>query len=180
LALVKSLAEMHGGNVEAHSEGPGRGSEFVVRLPVAAGTAPAEAAPIRRPEAMPGPAGGRRVLVVDDNEDVRSTLAGMLARMGNDVWTAQDGLQAVAAAARFRPEQVLLDLRMPNLNGYDAAQRIREQPGGRDVILVAHTGWGQEQDRQRVREAGFDHHLTKPVDPAVLEELLAHLSHRAS
>jgi PAS domain S-box-containing protein len=171
LTLVRRLTEMHGGSVEARSEGPGRGSEFVVRLPVV----------LAGPARDEGPAGGagessrRRILVVDDNRDSAMSLALMLQLMGNEVRTAHDGLEAVQAAEVFRPDVGLLDIGLPRLNGYDAARRIRSQPWGRDVVLIAVTGWGQEDDRRRSKEAGFNFHMVKPVEPAALEKLLAGL-----
>ena len=169
LWLVRRLVELHGGTIEARSDGPGKGSAFVVRLPIAAGPAPATA-----PAPAPGaPRVGRRILVVDDNRDSATSLALMLQLMGNEVRTAHDGAEGIEAAAAFRPEVVLLDLGMPRLNGYDAARKLREQPWGRNLLLVALTGWGQESDRARSKDAGFDHHLVKPVEPATLERLLA-------
>jgi PAS domain S-box-containing protein len=171
LSIVKRLVEMHGGTVEARSGGLGQGSEFVVRLPVLAPAA--EAA--RGPEAADG--GGvmarRRILVADDNEDSAASLAMMLSLMGNEVHTAHDGVEAVEAAAAFRPEVILLDIGMPRMNGYDACRAIREQPWGKDVVLLALTGWGQDEDKRKSREAGFDDHLVKPVEPATLERKLA-------
>ncbi len=171
LWLVRRLVELHGGTVEAKSGGPGEGSTFVVRLPRATGPAPAATA---EPAAAP-PRVGRRILVVDDNRDSATSLALMLQLMGNETRTAHDGAEGIEAAAAFRPDVMLLDLGMPRLNGYDAARRIREQPWGRDLVLVALTGWGQDSDRARSRAAGFDHHLVKPVEPATLETLLASL-----
>jgi PAS domain S-box-containing protein len=173
LTIVKRLAEMHGGSVEAHSEGPGKGSEFVIRLPVVRAAAPdrlAEdgAAPDR-------PLTRRRILVVDDNTDAAGSLAMVLQMMGNEVRTARDGLEGVAAAEEFTPDVVLLDIGMPRLNGYDACRRIRELPRGKGAVIVALTGWGQDEDKRRSREAGFDGHLVKPVEPAALEKLLADL-----
>ncbi len=169
LALVKGLVEMHGGTVEAHSEGPGRGSTFVVSLPVAPGPAGGEPAAAR-----PGHAkGGRnRILVVDDNRDAAASLGMMLSLLGNDTRTAHDGLQALELAEAFRPDVILLDIGLPKLNGYDACRRIRRESWGRGMLIVAATGWGGEDDRRRSREAGFDHHLVKPVDPVQLQELL--------
>jgi CheY-like chemotaxis protein len=173
LTIVKRLAEMHGGSVEAHSEGPGQGSEFVIRLPAGRATAdrPAEngAAPDR-------PLTRRRILVVDDNTDAANSLAMVLRMMGNEVRTARDGLEGVDAAEKFAPDVVLLDIGMPRLNGYDACRRIRELPRGKEAVIVALTGWGQDDDKRRSREAGFDGHLVKPVEPAALEKLLADLS----
>jgi CheY-like chemotaxis protein len=114
----------------------------------------------------------RRILVVDDNTDASSTLAMLLKLTGNEVETAHDGLAAIAAAERFRPDVMLLDIGLPKLNGYDACRRIREQPWGQDILLIAATGWGQEDDRRQSTEAGFDHHLVKPVDFEMLTKLL--------
>lgn len=168
LTLVKQLVEMHDGGVTAHSDGPGRGSEFRVRLPLlnepqTDESPPDEQATQSRP---------RRILVVDDNQDSAASLAMLLNMSGNETRVAHDGLQAVEAAERFRPDLVLLDIGLPKLNGYDVCRRIRRQPWGKDIMIVAVSGWGQEQDRQRSREAGFDHHMVKPVDLASLTELL--------
>jgi PAS domain S-box-containing protein len=172
LTLVKRLTELHGGRVEAHSEGPGRGSEFVVRLPAAAeqdrggeppaGQRPEDATPHRR-----------RVLVVDDNTDAADSLALLLRLAGQDVRAAYDGPSALALAGEFRPELVFLDIGMPGMDGYEVARRLRQQPGVDGLTLVALTGWGQEEDRDRSREAGFDLHLIKPVEPGALDRLLA-------
>ena len=171
LHLVKRLVEMHGGAVEARSEGSGCGSEFVVRLPLALSLHPiAPATPDEAPSALPSIL--RRVLVADDNEDAVVTLALMLTHYGHDVRTASDGQEAVALAAAFRPHVILLDIGMPKLNGYEACRRIRAQAGSETMILVALTGWGQTEDKRRALEAGFDHHLVKPVDPTALDRLL--------
>ncbi len=172
LTLVKNLVELHGGTVEVHSDGPNRGSEFVVRLPVLA-----EQPRAAEPNAA-GPAGaaGRRILVVDDNRDSAESLADLLQLTGHQTHTCYDGLAAVEAAAAFRPDVALLDIGLPKLNGYEAARRIREQPGGQGMILVALTGWGQEEDRQMAHDAGFDGHMIKPVDFAALMKLLAGLT----
>ena len=170
LTLVKTLVEMHGGTVEARSDGPGRGSEFVVRLPMAANEArPASAAAVPRTPA----ATGRRVLSSTTTRTARSRLAMMLRIGGHETQTAHDGLQAIAAAERFRPDAMLLDIGLPSLNGYEVCRRIRQQPWGKDLLLVAVTGWGQEEDRQRSNEAGFDTHVVKPVKPAAILQLLA-------
>jgi PAS domain S-box-containing protein len=172
LSLVKGLVEKHGGSVAAHSDGPGRGSEFVVRLPAAV-RAPAEG---RAAPPHPGDgAGGRRILVVDDNRDAAASLATLLGVMGNQTRTGHDGLQALEVGEAFRPEVIFLDIGMPRLNGYEAARRIRQSAWGAGVVLVALTGWGQEDDRRRSHEAGFNFHLVKPVEPAALEALLAGL-----
>ncbi|HEY7817078.1 MAG TPA: ATP-binding protein, partial [Vicinamibacteria bacterium] len=170
LALVRSLVEMHGGVVEAKSEGPGRGSEFVVRLSL---IEPHQGPPLTEREARSSTASRLRILVVDDNEDAASSLAMMLQILGNEVKVAHDGLQALAAAETFVPQVILLDLGMPKMNGYDAARRFRELPWGRDAVLVAVTGWGQDDDRRRTENAGFNFHLVKPVEPSALDELLS-------
>ncbi|HKH47267.1 MAG TPA: response regulator [Thermoanaerobaculia bacterium] len=120
-----------------------------------------------------GRAAPRRILVADDNADSASSMALLLEILGNEVRTAFDGLEAVEVAAAFRPDVILLDIGMPRLDGYDACRRIREQPWGRDVVLIALTGWSQEEDVRQSRDAGFDHHLVKPVEPATLEKVLA-------
>ncbi len=172
LTLVKRLVEMHGGTVEARSKGPAQGSEFVVRLPVAAeGKATEKHAAGGVENDVPRPK--RRILVVDDNRDSVDSLALMLRMTGNEVRTAHDGVEAVDAAATFNPEIILLDIGLPRLNGFDAARRIREQVGSKNIVIVALTGWGQEEDRRRSQEAGFDHHMVKPVDPQSLMKLLA-------
>lgn len=172
LTLVKSLVEMHGGMVEAHSDGLGRGSRFVVRLPVL------DEARQPVPES---PAGGeatvgRRILIVDDNEDGADSLAMLLELGGHQVHVARDGLEALEAAERLRPEVMLLDIGLPKLNGYEVCKRIREKAWGKDLLLVAVTGWGQEEDRHRSKAAGFNAHIVKPVDTAALGKLLASLS----
>jgi PAS domain S-box-containing protein len=176
LTIVRRLVEMHGGMVEAHSEGPGKGSTFVVRLPVSGGRPAERQSPAGAGE---GKAAGRRckVLVVDDDEDTAASLGTMLRMMGHDVRTAHDGAEAVDAAGSYRPDLVLLDIGLPKLNGYEAARRIREQPWGKGMKLIALTGWGQEEDRRRAKEAGFDQHVVKPVEPAALEQLLVTVYH---
>ncbi|OWK35303.1 Chemotaxis protein methyltransferase CheR [Fimbriiglobus ruber] len=171
LTLVRRLTEMHGGGVEAHSEGVGKGSEFIVRLP-------AIFVPPSRDERATEertPSSRRRLLVVDDNRDSAVSLGMMLELMGNEVRTAHDGLEAVQAAEVFRPDVILLDIGLPRLNGYEAARRIKGQPWGEDIVLIALTGWGQEEDKRRSKEAGFNFHMVKPVEPAALEKVLAGL-----
>ncbi len=172
LSLVKRLVEMHGGSVEASSDGPGKGSRFVVRLPVVLSLAQ-DSQRVTGGGERGGPLAGRRILVADDNRDSADSLAVILRMMGNEVQTVYDGLGAVEAAEAWRPDLVLLDLGMPKLNGYAVARRVRQQPWGRHMVLVAVTGWGQEEDKRRSKEAGFDHHLVKPVEAADLERLLA-------
>jgi CheY-like chemotaxis protein/two-component sensor histidine kinase len=173
LTLVKRLVEMHGGTVEALSEGQGKGTEFVVRLPAILGTQTQQPATAKDETQPSGPR--CRILVVDDNRDSADSLAILLDLMGNEVATAYDGLEAIAVAESFRPDTILLDIGLPRLNGYETARRIREQPWSKGVVLIALTGWGQEEDRRRSREAGFDQHLVKPIDPAMLRALLAGL-----
>ena len=169
LTLVKTLVEMQGGTVEAHSEGLGQGSEFVVRLPTAAAmdrrSQPAAAA-------LATMARGR-ILVVDDNEDGAESLSMMLELAGHETHTAHDGLEAIEATERLRPDVVLLDIGLPRMNGFEVCRRLRQQPWGRQLILVALTGWGQDEDRRKSKEAGFDAHVVKPVDPDALMKLLA-------
>jgi signal transduction histidine kinase len=170
LTLVKRLVEMHGGTVTAHSDGAGQGSEFVVRLPILIEQPKAEQSTEASTQKSTT---GRRILVVDDNEDSAMSLAMLLEISGHEVRTANDGLESIDMAAEFRPDIVLMDLGMPKLNGYEAASRIRAQPWGEGMILVAVTGWGQEEDRRRTAEAGFDSHLVKPVDYGAFVKLLA-------
>jgi PAS domain S-box-containing protein len=172
LALVRNLVEMHGGSVKAHSEGAGKGSEFVVRLPVLRLTNTEGGGQCVAREGATGPP--RRVLVVDDNLDAAETLAELLALSGHDVRTAHDGPAALEAAGRFRPEVVLLDIGLPGMDGCEVARRLRGQEGATRALLAALTGYGQEEDRLRSREAGFDTHLVKPVDPKALFALIAH------
>ena len=169
LTLAKRLVEMHDGTISAHSEGPGAGSEFVVRLPILIGTPKAETPKPTAEQTAPP----RRILVVDDYTDAASSLALLLKITGNETHIANDGLEAVEAAEKFRPDVVLLDIGLPKLNGYDACRRIREQPWGQNMVIVALTGWGQEEDRRRSKDAGFDGHLIKPVDYAALMKVLA-------
>jgi CheY-like chemotaxis protein/two-component sensor histidine kinase len=173
LSLVKGLVGLHSGSVQAKSDGPGRGSEFLVRLPVRVES---------RKQSQPEQAGSEqvgngqspcRILVADDNPDSAQSLAMLLSVLGHEVRTAHDGLAALKAAEAFRPDVVLLDIGMPKLNGYDACRRIREQPWGKSVVIVALTGWGQDEDRRKAEQAGFDRHLTKPADLAQLRALLA-------
>ncbi|QJE01211.1 PAS domain S-box protein [Massilia forsythiae] len=171
LSLVRRLVEMHGGSVSVHSDGAGAGSVFTVRLPLA--PAPSEAAPAPAPGGAAPAAPGLRVLVVDDNVDAAATLAMILEMQGHATRVAHDGVEAIAALAEFTPQLALLDIGMPRMNGYETALAMRAVPGLEQLRLVALTGWGADDDRKRSREAGFDHHLTKPVQMAELERLLA-------
>jgi PAS domain S-box-containing protein len=175
LSLAKGLVEMHGGSIEAHSDGPGKGSAFVVRLPLAGETPVAVPVPPAENHQQPI-ATKARILIVDDYRDSADSLAMLLKTIGYEVETAYNGEEAVHKAALFRPRMVLLDIGMPVLNGYGACRRIREQPWGKDMFLIALTGWGQEDDRRRTEAAGFDLHLIKPVSAAAIIELLASLS----
>jgi signal transduction histidine kinase/ActR/RegA family two-component response regulator len=171
LTLVKRLVEMHQGTVEARSQGPGTGAEFVVQMPiVVADQGTDSTARNGQTDAFKS---ALRILIVDDNQDAANSLALLLRLMGNDTRTAYDGEEGVRLAKEIRPEIVLLDIGLPKLNGYEVCQRIREEPWGKDVVLIAVTGWGQEQDRRRSESVGFDGHLTKPIVPEQLMDLLA-------
>lgn len=176
LSLAKGLVEMHGGSIEARSEGEGRGCEFVVRLPVILSAA--EHLTSRHADEPVQVLSRLRILVADDNADSAQSLGQLLDLMGNDVRTANDGLQALELAATFRPDVILLDIGMPRLNGYDTCRRIRQLSWGESIVLIALTGWGKEEDKRRSQEAGFNHHLVKPVELSALEKLLAELSPR--
>ena len=167
LALTRRLIELHDGSIEARSEGANTGATFSVRLPLATvGAAP-------RPKAAPVRAAGRcRVLVAEDIPDAAEMMRLMIESMGHDVHVAADGVQALALAVEVAPHIALLDIGMPRMDGYEAARRIRSALGSR-IVLVALTGWGQEQDQQRAYASGFDHHVTKPVEPEALESLIA-------
>ena len=172
LTLVKSLTELHRGQIEVISEGEGQGSEFQVRLPLFLDESDNATQP-EKPSADHSQEVKRRVLIVDDNESAAHMLSIVVKILGCDVKTAGDGREAVEVAADFLPDIVLMDIGMPKMNGYEAAKHIREQPWGKDMLLVALTGWGQDEDKKRTRSAGFDHHLVKPAEPAALQELLA-------
>lgn len=172
LALVKRVVEMHAGRVRAHSDGPDRGSEFTVWLPLAAIDVASAASQWSPATALARPL---RVLLADDNRDQTDSLALLLQLDGHDVHVANDGLQAFERATEVRPDVAVLDLGMPCLDGIALCRRLREQPWGASITLVALTGWGAEGDLRRTREAGFDHHFAKPVDPARLTALLGEI-----
>jgi PAS domain S-box-containing protein len=176
LTLVKNLVALHGGAVEAHSEGLGKGSEFVVKLPVVAQALDRDQSPEsgRQADQSPPPS-GKRLLVVDDNRDAAESLAMLLRLQGHEVRVAYSGQAALEDAHSFQPDLIFLDIGMPGMDGYEVARRMRQQPGLEDVVLAALTGWGQPEDRRRTAEAGFDHHLVKPPDPKVVEGLVAGL-----
>jgi PAS domain S-box-containing protein len=178
LTLVKRLVELHGGSVEAKSDGLEEGSEFLIRLP-AMEEPPVEESGSESPGAMQkAPLESLRVLVVDDNRAAAEMLGTLFRLKGNPVQLAHDGEEAVTAAEKFVPDVVLLDLGMPKLNGYDACRRIRGQPWGKKMIIIALTGWGRDEDRERTREAGFDYHLVKPVRPMNLLEVIAEVAQK--
>jgi signal transduction histidine kinase len=172
LTLVRSFVELHGGSVTAHSAGANMGSEFVIRLPHdrtrIAASVPGEASSAQAPPARP-----HRILIVEDNPDGAQTLSALLQELGNEVRAAADGRQAVQAVTEFAPDVVLLDLGLPQMDGFEAARIIRRQTQGRALKLIALTGWGQEEARRRSREAGCDHHLVKPVDLDALQRILS-------
>jgi len=155
LTLAKTLVHLHGGSIDATSDGPGKGCKFIVRLPLVAG------APLRR------------VLVVDDNHDAADSLGMLLQFLGAEVMVVHDGHAALAAIRSFKPAVVLLDLGMPGMNGLEVARRMREDPSTHGITLVALTGWGQREDRRRTSEAGFDYHLVKPADVGMLQSILS-------
>jgi CheY-like chemotaxis protein len=171
LALAKGIIDLHGGRIEVSSPGPGCGSQFTVRLP---GASRARAAVVEPRVAINGRAApNKRILLADDNRDAAESLAIILRLEGHEVHLAHDGPAALAAFEANKPDVALLDIGMPRANGYEVARQIRAEPGGRDVLLIAITGWAQDSDKARSRAAGFDHHLTKPIEPQSLIELLA-------
>jgi CheY-like chemotaxis protein len=170
LAIVKSVVELHGGTVSAVSEGRGCGSVFTVRLPLQ--TVLRRTSRKARPQQRPRRAGSRRVLVADDNRDAATAISELLGRLGHQVRTAADGMEAVEIAEEFKPEMILLDIGMPRMDGYEACKRIRALPWGCKVAIFAVTGWGQAADRRRTRAAGFTAHLVKPVSVAQIDSLM--------
>lgn len=175
LSLVKSLVEMHGGSIQVTSDGINCGTTFTIRLPIFMDSSPTKTS--ESPSAaIEHPRNKRRVLVVDDNTAAARTLSIVVKMLGNEVRTAGDGREACAVASEFRPEVILMDIGMPEMDGYEAARWIRQQAWGCEIKLVALTGWGQENDKIRTNEAGFDYHLVKPAEPADLEEILGNQS----
>jgi CheY-like chemotaxis protein len=173
LSIARELVLAHGGSIEARSDGIGCGSEFTVRLPLSDAAADDQSPEVSRELAIESACVSRRVLVVDDNGAAAESLRTLLEGRGHTVATANDGVTALKVADKFGPEVVVLDIGLPNLDGYEVARRIRAMPGGADKLLLAVTGWGQDEDKQLAREAGFDRHLTKPVDSAYLASLIA-------
>jgi PAS domain S-box-containing protein len=171
LTLVRSMVEMHGGKVEAFSAGPGRGSEFIVTLPLLPDDLRHEEV-VLTSNARPRPGRSLRILVVDDNHDAAESLSVLLEMSGHQLHIAHEGETALQTAITFHPQAVLLDIGLPGMDGYEVARHLREQPGMKECFLVALTGYGQEEDRRRSKEAGFDHHLVKPVDPDQLDALI--------
>jgi signal transduction histidine kinase len=176
LALVRQLVQMHGGSVTAYSDGPGTGCEFLIRLPLRT-----RRTREKRPDGAEvavmtnGSKSGHRILLADDNRDALDSLATLLQCDGHEVHTAGDGAEALEVAAQCKPDVVLLDIGMPKLDGYEVARRIRAEPWGKQAVLIALTGWGQDEDRRRSREVGFNSHLVKPLDPETLSSLLGGL-----
>jgi CheY-like chemotaxis protein len=170
LSLVRGLVELHGGTIEARSDGQGLGSEFIVRLPTS--QLPAHSAPPPPKTEISIRPVTCRVLIVDDNRDAADSLATVLKLQGHEVSTAYDGLEAIETAELFRPEAVLLDIGLPKMDGYETARRFRKHSWGKKSLLIALTGWGQDEDRQQASQAGFDYHLRKPAEPQEIQELL--------
>jgi len=168
LAVVRRLAELQGGTIDASSDGPGRGSTFSLRL--RSMPAPAIRTPLRRPVAAP--AAHRRIVIVEPDSDLRTILRSLLETSGHEVSEATDGPSAFASAVRLRPDVMLVDLELAGLDGYELAQRLRMTPEAKSIVLVALTGYGRSDDVERARAAGFDHHATKPVDPEMLTDML--------
>jgi CheY-like chemotaxis protein len=169
LALTKRLVELHGGSVSVHSDGPGTGSEFVIRLPTKPMT---ERPAVDEPVPEVSPAKGRRILIVDDNVDNAESLSLLLRFKGFETAQAFDGEEAMAEAQAFKPDVILLDIGLPKLDGREVCRRIRLEPWGRAMRIIAVTGWGQDEDRRKSADAGFDHHLVKPIQYSELQAVL--------
>jgi CheY-like chemotaxis protein len=170
LALARSIVALHGGTIEARSGGLGQGSELIVRLPLLQADAPGSSLDPGRPASR---IAGQRILVVDDNIDAAESLGALLRCLGAEVTTVHDGPAALEVLQAEKPSAAVLDIGMPGMDGYEVARRVRAEPHGADLTLIALTGWGSDEDRRRSREAGIDHHLVKPVDLNVLQDLIA-------
>ena len=170
LALARRLIEMHGGAIAAYSDGPGKGTAFVITMPLCQADATRPS-----PAAVDVPHVASRVVIIDDNQDAAHTMLMLVEQLGGSARMAHDPVSGLAAVQEFEPDIVFLDIGLPGMDGYEACRRIRQQPSARHVAIVAVTGWGQPQDKQRALDAGFDAHLTKPVDPTALAKVLAAL-----
>jgi CheY-like chemotaxis protein len=175
LTLVRNLVEMHQGTIEARSDGLGKGSECVVRLPLATQEPSETSATAPTDKLRTKTATVHRLLVVDDNKDAANSLAALLRLQGHEVRVAHDGSSGLEIAKAYRPEMIFLDIGMPEMDGYEVARRLRNDQDLKNIVLAALTGWGQQADRQRTTEAGFDHHLVKPADSKIVESLVADL-----
>jgi CheY-like chemotaxis protein len=172
LALVRGLVELHGGTIVARSEGDGKGSEFIMRLPIS--SLPAKISPIIEKPA-PVITDNKRILVIDDNVDAAETLAMLVELNGHTTRIANDGMTGIKIAEEFNPDGILCDIGLPDINGYEVAQRIREQIWGKKIFLIATTGWGQGKDKELAKDAGFDKHLTKPINLQELNSILQNM-----
>ncbi|MGH8713150.1 MAG: ATP-binding protein [Casimicrobiaceae bacterium] len=179
LTVARRLVELHHGSIEAASDGSGKGSTFTVRIPVSMGAERQAVADSSRPADGTGTTTPLRVLLADDNRDAAESLATLLRMAGHDVRVAYDGVEAVGIANEYRPDAIVLDVGMPKMSGYDAARKIRAEPWGRDIRILALSGWGQDADKQRSLEVGIDHHLVKPLEPELLLMLLS-MQHRSA
>ena len=172
LTVARRLVELHGGSISAASDGIGKGSTFTVRVPLSVAQ-PQAAEDLTRGIELPAAASPLRILVADDNRDAAESLAALLRMVGHEVRIAYDGVEAVGAASEYRPDAVVLDIGMPKMNGYDVAKKLRAEGAGKEMTIIAVSGWGQDADKQRSREAGIDHHLVKPLEPSALLRMLA-------
>jgi CheY-like chemotaxis protein len=175
LALARQLVEMHGGEIAGYSDGPGQGTRFVIEMPLH-GAAGARQSPSQIDVSRIA----RRVVIIDDNEDAADTMSMLVEQLGGSARMAHDAVSGLAAVQEFQPDIVFLDIGMPGIDGYETCRRIRQKPSKKHIVIVAITGWGQSQDKQRALDAGFDVHLTKPVDPVALSRVLAGNAERQS
>jgi CheY-like chemotaxis protein len=172
LTVARRLIELHGGSISASSDGLGKGSTFTLRIPLAAAQ-PASAELPAQGSVAPVGTSSLRILIADDNRDAAESLAALLRMVGHDVRIAYDGVEALGLASEYRPDAIVLDIGMPKMNGYDVAKKLRAEPTGQQMTIIALSGWGQEEDKRRSREAGIDHHLVKPLEPTSLLQVLA-------